>query len=415
MRSLFVANKPKLKVQCHSPAALVLHFETYYKYRSEDEMRPPASPSQNRYVVQSILHAARVLSAFRSTAEVLRLRDIVVRTGFKRAMCFRLLYTLHECGMIEKVRDHEYRSLITRVRPQRYRLGYANYSPDSSFAQEVTDGLVRACQIEGLELIRVDNTDDREAAFRNAERLVKERVDLAIEFQAVEAAAPIVASKFRAAGIPLIAVDIPHPGAIYFGADNFEAGSLAGRCLGQYAKQHWQGVVDEIIMIEAAQAGVVASMRVDGMRSALREVLPNSSSCPVISINGRGSFKTTLAQVRKHLRTSTARRILVGASNDPGALGALRAFQEIGRSRDCVVVGHSAEPDVRVEMRQPHTRLIGSVAYFPEKYGEHIVRLALDMLSGTTTPPAVFMKHRLITPQNVNHSYPNDSLFLSVW
>jgi ribose transport system substrate-binding protein len=369
-----------------------------------------APEKQNRYVVQSIVHGAKVLDAFRSPGEILRLRDIVTRTGLKRAMCFRLLYTLHECGIIEKVRNYEYRSKFSRIRAQRYRIGYANYSPDSSFAHEVTEGLLRECQKEGFELITVENTDDREAAFRNAERLVKERVDLAIEFQSVEAAAPIVASKFQAAGIPLIAVDVPHPGAIYFGADNFEAGLLAGRCLGRHAKEHWHGGVDEIIMIEAAQAGVVTSMRVDGMRNALGEALPSSSKSRIVSINGLGSFKTTLAQVRKYLHASTARRILVGASNDPGALGALRAFQEAGRARDCAIVGHSAEPDVRVEMRRSQTSIIGSVAYFPEKYGEHLMRLALDMLAGAATPPAVFMKHTLVTPQNVDRLYPNDLL-----
>ena len=31
-------------------------------------------------------------------------------------------------------------------------------------------------------------------------------------------------------------------------------------------------------------------------------------------------------------------------------------------------------------MRQPDTRMIGSVGYFPEKYGNEIVKLALDIL-----------------------------------
>jgi ribose transport system substrate-binding protein len=58
----------------------------------------------------------------------------------------------------------------------------------------------------------------------------------------------------------------------------------------------------------------------------------------------------------------------------------------------------------------PHTRLIGSVAYFPEKYGEGLIRLALDILAKKAVPPAVFIKHRLLTPENVDHLYSNDSL-----
>ena len=61
-------------------------------------------------------------------------------------------------------------------------------------------------------------------------------------------------------------------------------------------------------------------------------------------------------------------------------------------------------------MRQIGTRLIGSVAYFPEKYGEQILRVALDILHRRPVPPAVFVKHQMVTPENVNHIYPNDEL-----
>jgi ribose transport system substrate-binding protein len=89
------------------------------------------------------------------------------------------------------------------------------------------------------------------------------------------------------------------------------------------------------------------------------------------------------------------------------ALGALRAFDECGRSADCVVMGQNAEPEGRAELREPCTRLIGSVAYFPEKYGEGLMRLAL---ARKPAPPAVFIKHQLVTPENVDHLYPNDTL-----
>ena len=61
-------------------------------------------------------------------------------------------------------------------------------------------------------------------------------------------------------------------------------------------------------------------------------------------------------------------------------------------------------------MRQPHTPLISSVAYFPEKYGTHLLRLAVDIIERKPTPPAMFIKHQLITPDNVDHFYPNDGL-----
>ena len=34
----------------------------------------------------------------------------------------------------------------------------------------------------------------------------------------------------------MIAIDIPHPGATYFGANNYQAGLLAGHYLARWAK-----------------------------------------------------------------------------------------------------------------------------------------------------------------------------------
>ncbi len=36
--------------------------------------------------------------------------------------------------------------------------------------------------------------------------------------------------------------------------------------------------------------------------------------------------------------------------------------------------------------------------------------LALNILRGESVPPAVFIKHTLITKENVNVYYPNDTL-----
>jgi ribose transport system substrate-binding protein len=208
----------------------------------------------------------------------------------------------------------------------------------------------------------------------------------------------------------MIAIDIPHPGATYFGANNYAAGLLAGRHLGRWARQHWAGQVDEIVLLELARAGSLPRARMRGVTAGIKEVLHEAAECPCVSLDGDGQFKTSLERVRKHLRESKARHILVGAANDPSALGAVRAFQEAGRSASCAIVGQNAEADARAELREPRTPLIASVGYFPERYGDGLLRLALDILARKPVAPAVFVKHQMITPENVDHFYPNDAL-----
>jgi len=362
------------------------------------------------YLVKSVVHASRLLSAFRASGEALPLREVSSRSGLPKSMTFRLLYTLERCGMIEKVGENLYRSHLRPFKQKLYRLGYAAQGTDYQFSKEISTGLQRAAQAEGIELISVDNRYSGKIAQRNADVLVREKVDLVIEFQTDEHVAPIVSAKYRDANIPLIAIEIPHPGATYFGANNYEAGLIGGRYLGRWAKQQWQSNVDEIVLITLERAGSLPRMRLTGMLVGMRETCPHLENVDVTYIEGDGRMADTFEAMRRHLRTSKAKRMIVGAINDPSALGALRAFEEAGRTSACAIMGQNASPEGRAELRQEGTRLIGSVAYFPEKYGSEIIGVALDILNRRPVPPAVFVKHQLLTAENVNHVYPNDEL-----
>ena len=370
----------------------------------------PAVQTRDRYLVKSLVHSSQLLSAFHSPGEALPLKEICARCGLPKTMAFRLLYTLEKCGMIDKVGQNLYQSRVRPWKQRLYRLGYAAQGTDYQFSREVTESLRQAAASEGIELICLDNRYSAKIAQRNADLLVRERVDLAIEFQTNEEVAPIVAAKYREAGIPMIAIDIPHPGATYYGANNYEAGLIGGRYLGRWVKEVWHSEVDEILLLELKRAGNVPHMRLSGMLVGVNLVLPSAANCRVTYLEGDGELGPSFEAVRKHLRFSHARHVAVGAINDPSALGALRAFQEAGRTENCVVMGQNASPEGRAELRQSKTRFVGSVAYFPERYGENLIRVSLDILNQRPVPPAVFVEHKLITPASVDHYYPNDAL-----
>ncbi len=366
--------------------------------------------TRDAYLVKSVVHASQLLLAFRSSGEALPLREISSRSGLPKSMTFRLLYTLERCGMVEKVGENLYRSFVRPFKQRPYRLGYAAQGTDYQFSKEISTGLQRAAAAQGIELISVDNRYNAKIAQRNADVLVREKVDLVIEFQTDEHVAPIVAAKYREAGIPLVAIEVPHPGATYFGANNYEAGLLGGRHLGRWARQQRCSEADEIVLMALNRAGSLPKMRLTGMLVGMKEICPQLDHCKVTYLDGDGTLGESFEVMRRHLRTSRARKLLIGAINDPSALGALRAMQEVGRAESCAVMGQNASPEGRAELRQRGTRLIGSVAYFPEKYGAEIVAVALDILHRRPVPPAVFVKHQLVTPENVDHIYPNDHL-----
>jgi hypothetical protein len=174
-----------------------------------------------------------VLDAFRETAKTLSLTQIASKTGLSAATVFRILYTLERHGLVTRVAERQYLLNIKLPKRRRYRIGYAGQSQEFSFARLVAEGITRAAEAAEIDLIVVDNRYSPKVAVRNADLLVGERVELAIEFQTDEHVAPVISAKFLEAHIPIVALEIPHPGATYYGANNYAAGLMAGRYLGR--------------------------------------------------------------------------------------------------------------------------------------------------------------------------------------
>jgi ribose transport system substrate-binding protein len=381
-------------------------------FRNMKRRMPPGTgnEAERQEGVLSVARACTILQAFRSADEVLELRHVAERTGIHKVTALRLLRTLVAKGMLQLVGPRGYRSLFQPLQSKRFRIGYAAQSTVVPFIGTVTESIGIAAREARFDLIVLNNQQSRSIALKNADRFIREKVDLVIEFQLFADIADTLAEKFSAAEIPVIAVDSPQPGALYFGADNYKAGQIAGTHLGRWAAANWHGVVDEVLLLSAYDGGPVMEARLLGISDGIASALPHTGKKPEVRLDTKGHLEGSLEAVRKHLRRSRANHILVGAINDPGALGALLAFREAGCERRCAIVGQGAVSEARHEMRRPGTALVGSVAYFPEGYGEKLLRIARDMLNGRQLPRAVFTQHQIVTPANVNKAYANDLL-----
>jgi len=280
----------------------------------------------------------------------------------------------------------------------------------STFCQDVTGSLLQAAREEDVDLLVLDNRYSSRVALRNVEFLIKEKVDLAIVFQIDQHLAPLIASRFHEAGIPFVALGTPHPGATYYGLDYYRAGLSGGRFLGNWAKHNLAGPIDEVILVDLSRAGPLPRSRLSGVLDSVSEALRQSAPFRVTWLEGNGLFGPSLEAVRKHLRASRSQRILLSAINDPSAVGGLRALEEAGRAQSCAVLGQDATLVGRTELRRPLSRFIGSVAFFPERWGQALIRLGLDILAQRPVPPATFGRYHLITRDNVNRFYRDDVL-----
>jgi ribose transport system substrate-binding protein len=359
--------------------------------------------------LQSLLRACQILRTFSDASECLRLSDVVQRTSLHKTTALRILTALVQNGLLKRMGETKYRLNIRPLGQRRYKFGYGMQSAEFGFSRAVTESLLRSALAADVELLVLDNQDSPKTALRNADIFVRERVDLVVESQTDVRIAGQICACFRAASIPVIALEIPHPETVYYGANNSQAGLIAGRYLARWADAHWQGKADELLLLELPRAGRVPNARILGSMLGVLERLVWFSERQVKILRTSGHFENTVALTRNYLRRSRAERILVAAINDPCALGALQAFRDTGREEHCAIVGHNASPESHSELARKGSRLIGSVGYFPERYGEGIIPLALDMLAGRPIPPAIFVHHEMVTPANLRTYYPADS------
>ncbi len=289
-------------------------------------------------------------------------------------------------------------------------VGYAGLSGEFPFVQDVNNGLQRVADCLNVELIILDNEYDPQVALTNANSLVTRGSDVAIEFQTDVGVAPAICNIFDAASIPVIAIDIPHdPCAVFFGADNLEAGKIGGRNLGRLAQEQWGGDVDALVLLELPQSGELPQQRMEGAALGVQEILPDLTEDKIIRVDGKGNLEDSRTVFQDVLtRLSDADHILVSAINDPSAVGALRAAEAADRTDDVMIAGQNATIEARTEICRDNPAFIGSVAYFPDRYGDYLIPLAIDLAAGETPPEQVLIDHLWIDGSNIEEYYPGE-------
>lgn len=364
--------------------------------------------TRRSYAVGAISRACKVLKSFHQDGEVLRLRDIVRRAELNKTTTFRILCTLEQEGMIDRIGSDRYRTRTRTLSSRNFRVAYASQAEWDLFSREVTRSLRAAANESNVDLIEFDNSFSPGKAVKNAAKMIQVKPDVAIEYQPYEKSARLISSMFRKANVPLIAVSIPHPDSVYFGANGYSAGRAAGTALVKWIKSHWNSEFDVLLLLEATMARAVPHSRLTGVLTAIGEAIPGVLEDRVKHLDGRGAFGPSLRAVQNYIQNSHPQRIVIAGVNDASVVGALRAFDEAGRLSHCIAVGFGGSYEARMELRKPDTRLLGSVGFFPEQYGARLIRIAADLFQRKPVSSAVFTPHRLITPQTVDQYYPND-------
>jgi ribose transport system substrate-binding protein len=292
---------------------------------------------------------------------------------------------------------------------RRWRIGFANLTEKQEFAVAVRQSIERVALENGcIELLLADNDADPNKALDNAQQLLDANVDLVIEYQQDEHTNNVLMDLFRTAMVPVIAIDIPLPGATFFGADNYRAGRIAGDAAGRWIREHWNGRLDKLVCLEQPESGPVPAARIQGQIDGLRTLIALSSD-NIVRLSTRGDLEGSQLAATQALRnTPVGKYVLFIGINAHSALGALAAAETLDRQQYTTVISQNASGRIRHELLQRNPMLIGAVDYFPQNYGNKAIQLALEILRDRPTPPAVYTDHVLVTSANVAQLYPDD-------
>jgi len=359
----------------------------------------PKTKAKRSYLIPILSKALDLLELLERSKGTLSLEDVFKETHIPRTSAFRILKTFVQRGYVANAEHGRY-ELVPRQR--RLRFGIAVQSPEMPFSVAVTESVTQAAAAAGVELLLLDNRYDPDIAILNAEELVANGVDLAIEFQFSDRAAPRVAGIFKKANIPLVAVDVPHPNATYFGVDNPDAGYDAGSLLAQYALSKWNGKIDRVLGVGYSEAGTYVDSRITGAFDGISDRLPNFPADCFTRLEGRGMRQSSRLAVADFLRGQRkGQHILVAAATDSSALGVLDAVRHAGREQDFAIAGQECIPEVLDEMRNRKSAIIGSVSHEAGSYGPRLIQLGIALLRGYSVPPYNYVRHQVITQETL--------------
>jgi ribose transport system substrate-binding protein len=289
-----------------------------------------------------------------------------------------------------------------RKAPKSYTIAFAEGWAANAFSVPIHKGVYLYAKLAGVKVIYCDNQFKTDQAITCAEQLASQHPDFAIESNWQSGVVDALSKTWSRAKVPTVNDDVWHPNSIFFGANNYESGTIAGRSAGQYAKQHWSCKDVWVFLGEHKEEGAAADLRLSGFADGVQEVcgkLPSSQIQREIMAAGTTDQAITVTTdwLTAHPQ---AKHILSTSIDDERATGIAKAF--VATHRDGFAAGQGADTVGLAAIKDPVSKnhYLGTVAFFNNKYALYMMSIALDVLAGKPVPQEIHVKHVFITHDN---------------
>jgi len=280
-------------------------------------------------------------------------------------------------------------------------IGYISLDESEAFVQAVSQGIRQSAATAGIDLVECDAGWTRRGVKACAVELAEAGVHGVISFQPFGDLADDVCAATGDAPTIGIAYD-QGPCQVALLRVDEEAGRMAGAAMGQFASERWDCDVKAYVSLESGPDDPIGGARMQGYRDGYEEYCPLPTQS--YTLTDAQHLITAQTQMRTLLEKIPGKPILVAGVSDIAILGALTAASAQDRQNHVWFSGQLADPAIRQTIACDD-HYIGSVAQFPERFGESLVPALVDAMEGRDVPPRLEAELELVTSANVRQLF----------
>ena len=290
-------------------------------------------------------------------------------------------------------------------------IGFNNGSTTVDFLRQVGESMEKAAAEYGVKLIVAESNFEAEKILPNVDNLLLQGAQVIVDFNVNAEIGGSLVDYCGAKGVPVIGIDVLYTGAkgaegYFFGANNQMAGEVCGGGLAVAIKEKWGGTVERYLAFYNSENGDLVRLRLSGMVDGMRKAGIKITDDQVIFIEmGGGGSDTTLVANQKMTDWLTAnpkiKKIAVGTVNTETGQGVYSAVQAAGRDADVFMATNNNGAQTLAAWEQGSSMWLGGSAYYPTKYGDYIIPMALDILAGKKVPRIMTMEHKFLTRKDI--------------
>lgn len=277
--------------------------------------------------------------------------------------------------------------------------------PELPFFAEVEGGIKDACEERGWEYLAMYGTGDK--VLEAGRTFMAQDVDAIVNFGVTLEAGTTLYEEATEKDIPVIDIDVKC-GGYYFGANNQQAGQVAGEALGKIMND--RGMLDKdmkMVMFWGGQEGPDTRLRLTGIADGVINAggglsADNNYENDTIlwqNVDDESKVKEYAKNQISALKDSTDIIIFSGVAEAYGP-AFVAAAEETNMTDRVFIATHNESAVFLKNLEDPDTPWVVSTAYMPDQYGKYIGEMLDTIFAGEELGEETLMEHVAITAEN---------------